>query len=784
MITLIHGRQEQLHHYFSTLAFTAEDSGNSQDNHQSNNPLYPLWLVKPVATASCWQPLRTLLKQIIANIGGDKVNAVLATDRAAASFVFDEQIDQLNQQQITQRHYYSARVGSHLSHNWYLHRPLLEAWATLLHQLLLAANEHQPVTLLAPFSAELTGPVNAILKTYSRLYVNNPLPIVMGFEIDSNPPEYDENGINWNMRSANPRFSTGFLQIADKVKRLTEDAIATPTADQLYLYPEQADTLKQDTLHNAFVLLTSKPNANIANIANTTVVGAMQLAFEGMDFQNTLKLGLQYLATQPSLNTADKASIHTLVALAAHNRQFDNPDTRFHHFLLHHLKTAYQAHTDASMRSALCYRLAVTYGRRMKQPQEALGWANQAISEADSPNLSEVEQVYYHNWGINIKSYLLLMSKQLEQAFDTGHSVFHSVHQHYRQVLAEAELKQNDDSRLWQRELFTTVQVLRRNMFMLSYKTSHLEQFRYWLDQMEQITEQRPELRRMTSTEWAEYYNAVHQPQKMLKSVTSGFHHYLAEPESELFLDYSRLSMTVHYKLGDIRQAKYWLEKYRLAIEETAMPWHFSLDISRFGHIYLRSSEDEDLTRIEQEASREFQSSQNDVGKQIELILLLAQVQAKRQLQTPTESLINKAIELALEDGERNQMMRIARIAALCNENLGHPQQAIEAYQQALSLAEHQEDIPPWPEELFLSLMGLQNLAGVQPQLMAQALQQLPEALKKHDSWWQLQTMLTLLGELATEDKAAFDALVERQPLTLLLDAAAQRQDYNADNVL
>jgi hypothetical protein len=766
MITLIRANRRQLTHHFS-------------QSQSANQPAKPLWLIKPRPNSSCWKPLRDLISQVAGYIGQSQVDVILAQDPAAASFVYQEHISQLDAYQSAQRHYYSTRITSHLSHNWYLHRPLFEAWATLIHHLLRTGE----YTVFAPFSADLVGPVNGILKTFNRLYPGKASHILIGFETDMSAPTYDENGINWNMRSSNPRFAGGFLQVADRVLSLAD---ITPQADKLCwgevavadaLNVEQ--TLIHDNEYTALNLLADSSNT-LSPEQTATVITTMQNAFAGIDFQNTLALGLQLLAQNPQLSQADQATIHGLTALAAHNRQFQAKDLRLHHFLEKHFLAAYEAHSDSFMRSIFAYRLAVTYGRRMKDVDKGLLWAEKAMTIAAAPQLSENQRVYCYNWGVNIKSYLQMLDNQLEQAFDTGFSVFHTLHQHYQQLLeahdGAPDRAVDPISQMWQRELFNTVQVLRRNMFILSFKTAHLSQFKYWLDQMELITSDAAALRRATSGEWAEYYNALLQPQKVLDYLTLGFKYLSVEPESELFLHYNELALKAHYQIGNTQGAKTYLTRYREALDSISMPWHFYLDISQYAHIYLCSGQSEDLHQLEQDAAKALQT-QTNLPDKVELLLILAQIQAKRQLLPSTEELVNKAIELAVADGERNLMMRIARVAGLCNRWLGKPTEAVEAYQQALSLAQHESDKEPWPEELFLTLIGIQEINGGHAILLIKTLQLLPQALKKQDAWWQLNTLLTLLNELNSQDPAAFITLAKQQPLTTLISTAGQRED-------
>ena len=756
MIRVVRGHRKQLDNYFSK---------SLKDGNR-------LLLAKAEGTTSNWEPLCYLLNQISEQVGPQAIDDVLAEDLAAASFAYEDRIALLTDRERSKRHYYGARYSSHLSHNWYIHRPLFQAWAKLLYRAL-TLPEVSGKILIVPNSQDMIGPINAILKTISRLYrhAKSDFTIVIGFEINTPPPTHDQNGINWNLGSANPRFSGGLLQVADFVENAPECTENEPNSLNLY----RNEVSQASSEHTAYQTLNSSKSLNNQQVEQ--IINAMTMAYQGLGFQNTLELGLKLLEFKTALNRMQKANVHGLIGLAAHNRQFSATDQRLHEFLLYHFTQAYKYEVDPGIRSALCYRIAVTRGRRMKQPKDGLKWAEKALVEAKSKKLSETEQVYYHNWGINIKAYLLMMTRQLEVAYETGESVFNTVHQHFNELLETPNSEQNADATLWQREFFATVQVLRRNMFALCYYTAKLPEFRYWLDKMEETTPSSPEVRRATYVEWAEYYSALLQPTKVLTAVETGFGHLEQEPESELFLDYSKHAITANYQVGNLTESHDHLNKYRGALDDIAMPWYFEFDLIKYAPIYFRHGNDLSLKNVVDLSEERINADKDDPVKCVEYLLIQGQVYAKQQEKDSAEKLINDAINIAVEHGERNLMMRVARVAGSCSDILASPGDALQAYRQSLELSQHEADIPPWPEELFLTLIAIQAKEGPSIEHMEMALGVLPAALEQMEPWWELSSMLQLLVRLAKSDQNSYHEMTNRQSLQAVVEAARQRDD-------
>lgn len=759
MLTLIYGTQQQLNHHFSGPAFARDQ----------------LWLVKKQPLSSAWQPITDLLNQLESKLGKTKVVHELTLNQAAASFACPSLIDQLDPVQQVMRQFYSARTDSHLSHASHLQRPLYDAWARIINTLL-----HDPkhpektITVVVPFCHQLIGPVNEVIKTLLGSFPASRVNFIMGYDTNKPAPVFGNNGITHDIQSCFPCFGDDFLPMADSIVNLKNEDAYSGAVKPLSILGKR-DVTNDIILKSHAVLETVCDPLTSGQIIR--VIDAMQIAFEGYDFQNTLHLGLSLLEHKVQLEQPQRAQCHTLVSLAAHNRQIDKDDMRLNSFLEYHLLAAYEAQDKPADRSALCCRLAELYGRRLKKFDKALRWTQKALTYAASTRLQPSQQLYCHCWAMNIKTFVLAHTEKPLQAFELGSNLFDNVHEHYRQLQVRLSESPNANILLWQREFFVTVQVLRRTMFSLCQTAKHFEHYRCWLDKMELITPDSDEFKRSTHLEWAQYFDVTHQPKSMTEAVNAGFDCLKQAPQNALNLSYCRQAIQAYDKSGNITTAMAHLANYQQTINKTGMAWFDNSDIVDFGPLYLRSRQHDILQLLEQQPLNTQQTDQQTQRRNIELQLLQARFSAKQNQPLETETALNKSTKMAVENGCRNQMMRTARIAGWCKQQLNQPTEAALAYKQALSLAQHEEKNGPWPQEVLLSLTGLQQIKGVHSGLMEKTLKVLPEALKSPEPWWQLKLMLGLLSQLATTEPQAFADLVERKPLKVLLDAAGQRVD-------
>ncbi len=288
-----------------------------------------LWLYAPGREQEAWAAVRALVAQLVEQTGSARVGALLARHAPAAGFAFGSTRAALDARGRAQADDWAAGLRSHLSHNFFLQRPLFEAWGALLSELLATTDR----ALFVPSPYRLDMPSLAAFK----MLVFGPsgvAKLLLGWVDDAPDPSQDEHGIVWGYARAElDALALGVQQLPGASSR---EAPARGSAGGLAARhePEQ-----------------------------TTDLAALRQAFGAFAFTAALRLGLALEAGGLVTDAADQAELHAIIALSAHNRQFSAAgNRRLAAFIERHLLAALRHEARPAERSALCYRLGSRVG--------------------------------------------------------------------------------------------------------------------------------------------------------------------------------------------------------------------------------------------------------------------------------------------------------------------------------------------------------------------------------------------------------------------------------------
>ena len=776
MIQIVQGREPRLKDYFSRL-----------------RPETPaLSLTKQDEGMYGFDGLRQLISQLERTSNPLDHRERFHRDRAAASFIDQHLIDQLSPSELQRRHYYSARITSNLSHNWYLQRPLLRSLAKTVSNLL-ADTE---VILLIPVLNHLDFPSVAVIKALYRLFPDQAPRLLLGYESRAEQPELDTNGIDW---------STSQLYLQNFVQSLAESSSCSIVdLDKSEIGPKNDRELDETTTNSTgsrFVCREAGAMKMLEHPANGTelepghgdlvardligaTVDAMRLAFAGYDFQTVMRLGSKLLEQELDvvsyMQPGELADVHGLVALSAHNldlgRSSAGPEIK--QYLAHHYEAALANETRPAVRCALCYRLAVTYGRRMKDLKNGMRYADMAIAEADALDLPGPQKLYYESWGKNIRSYLLMLLGEIEESFEEGEQIFKKLDRAL-QNLSDYSTTQEHERDLWRRELFMTQVVVCENMSTLGYRTKSTVQYLDWLKTQEDLVAgDLSDFDELNAYNWVHFYSEQLQPSLalpwVLKGIESMRKSFLAELEQELVL----IASSVHDRLGNATEASEYVDHFLTGFS------HLRTELSTLARevdyvkIFMRSGH---LDRAEEILQRALQGTEGQTPEgRGELLANLGLLAASRGDAETAEQMVNQAIGFAVESGARNSLMRVAIVAAEACLSLGRMGDARSAYQRAMELAEADPASPPPPEELFEIYVGLCECHPRRGKWGVRALGLLPGVLASDDAWWSLGRLLNAVRWITQNEPELLHSDSLREALGSLLRAAAQRADCHA----
>lgn len=355
-----------------------------------------------------WPGVRYWLGGLATRLGDDEIRRGLAAAPAASGplFGFPDGVPDRNIAPDLR-----VRPDSHLSHNRILHQLLFDAWADLLAPWTLDARP----TFYVSDLGRLDPPSARVLLSFYRRHPDTAPGLVIGVRPSAaygqapdergllwgpTPQTVEQALLRWRQIGATEMPAAGPGARSDDGD---EDPEPTPDTEPFGVCPEDRVATRLET-------------APVGDGTGDRVAEAVEHLFRRFAFSSALHLGLDFLDSDPDLSPRAAATLHGLVALCAHNRQFHSEGNQpLARFLEHHFRQALKTETRPGLRCALLYRLAVTLGRRQGRIDEAREVADRAVEAARGSDLPEVESLYQESWGRNIRAYLHLRAGDPER---------------------------------------------------------------------------------------------------------------------------------------------------------------------------------------------------------------------------------------------------------------------------------------------------------------------------------------------------------------------------------
>ena len=727
MITLLRGDRQALRDESTRIVAAGQG--------QTYLPLFP-------DSPRAWNGLRCLLSQLRERKGGAAVERATTRHQAAVSLVPGELTGQSRGEQHPGRRLLAARPTSHLSHNFLVQSPFFLALATLVHEL----THGQDLTLVVPDLACLDRESLGLVRTLYRRFPTTSLALIAGFDPRRSTPEPDANGLIWEHPADDVwKVALGFMalpqtEVRDLDRRDTITAEARETSGQITDAP---DDRALDS--RAFAYLKALPQTIDSKLANL-IIEAMRAAFAGFAFTTTLRLGLALFEREPALTPEQAADAHGLLALAAHNRQFrSGGNLRLAEFLRRHLERAIEVETRPGHRSAIAYRLAVTHGRRMKNNEAGLEWADQAIRESRSTRIDRVDAANLESWGRNIRAFMLTGTDRLEDAATECETAFHQL----SAILDSApDALSSRDACL--REVLFSRSLLADNLAAIAQMAGDPDQLETWKAIADQLTEAVPELERYEARHWITLYRRKLRLDAAADKARSGLDAARAGQDALREYRYTVELADLKYRLGDASAALEGFEhadelRQRLEEPEFLKPVRASAAAAA-----ARAGEVEKAQDLVVRALDGLDPAADDARAQ--LLAFQGRLAARNNDANGAESRINEAIALAVESGERDTLLAVAVAAGRASQHLGRTGDASTAYRQALEIAG--TEVPGGarvnaPAALELAAhLGLWETEVDDPcrENAVRCLGLLPEALADAETWWRLSRIVRMVS--------------------------------------
>lgn len=718
-----------------------------------------LWFETSDGIRRYWSGFRLLLPQLRQRTSDGIVQDALWRHRVVASLVLGQLRETLSPHEKNELEQLKAKTTSHLSHNWYLDRPVLFGLTELLAEIF----SSRRFRLFVP-NFHTSEPVFfSLYITLHRQFPEATPDLVVGIPTDTATGQADEHGVVWEFTSERARNILMTLQTFPAQETVDLASIPARYGSRILDLPDPAlDPLDDDLDGRAFKILRTDQPLTVDQIA--LVIAGAQRSFEAFSRDTALRLALDLLDRQPPLSRQQAALLHGMAGLAAHNWQFasEQGDARLTDFLEDHFRQALALEDDPVARLCLLYRLAVTLGRRRKDLQSSLEIANQAVAEAQRADIPEETRVYQEVWARNIRAYVHMRRGDMAQAFVDSETSLRLV-ERLTTPLENAS-----------RDFRFTRTVLADNNQVLCRIAGEHEKLELRTRKNFELLEQDPESfgGRFSAPSWIYHYRGKYRLDLAIRAARYGLEdagrHY--PPLRWYFL--SHLG-DLHYRQGDADRALRYFEEastLRPRVRGVRDMVHLSEVL-----VAIRTGQ---LDRAAADLDRALLHPKVDSPLlRAEILAVSAVVAARLRDIIAAESRMNQAIDLAAEQGVRDSLVRIARLTGTVAQLLGREEEARQAYRQGLEIAEVESELEPPPGDVAALCLGLVDCGAVDSDdLLLRSLELMPRALHEDpEAWWDLPRLLprldTILGTINLEANGYRGALAQ------LAMAAAQRVD-------
>ena len=720
----------------------------------------PIWIEPSQSMGRYWDCFRQLVPKVRSFVGDQPVDDVLFRHRVIASLVLGRLRDDLSPQQSEELEQISARLNSHLSHNWFLDKPVLHGLAAIVAELSASSG----FKVFIPNLTAADSVTLALLVAVHRRFPDHAPDMVVGYAPGLENRVVDQYGLAWGLTKEDVRELVSALHAIPGSRFLD---VSEPASAQDNGRPKpRLDRWDDDPDGEANQVLESSSELLQPEQIRIVLQGASR-AFQAFSRDVSLRLALGLMERKPDLDREQSATLHTLLGLSAHNWQFDSQreNTRLTSFLEGHFRKALDLEDRLSMQLALYYRLAVTLGRRKQDFDAALEFADRGLARAESVGLSRWQKLYQSIWLRNIRAYLYMRRKEMDKAFEDSNACIEMV-----QELIESSEEVSRDVK------FTRTTVFDNNQ-ALCWITKREDRLYERARKNMELLEQDPESfgGRFSAGPWLFLYRDKHRLDLAIKAAHFGLQD--SQPDFIHFAWFYLMQLgDLYYRQGDTAKSLSYFEKTKPLRKHLRKVRNLAflppaLAALRGGKLHLAEEQ------LQQALSHP--STESEATK-AELLAAMALVSAHKGDARQSEARINQAIDLATRNGVRDNLLEVARTAGNTAQVLGRTDEAREAFQQMLEIAAVQGDFDPPPGCLVAALLGLAKCGVEDPHLMQRAVRLMPAALKDDgEAWWDLPRILPRIAA-SLEETIDPESEPDRQALIAIITAASQRPDCAA----
>lgn len=707
MIRIYQGLQSQIGNQFQSLKEEADNA-----IFLDNNSPFP----------TGWWGIKRLIQSLKERFSAEEINNVLEANKAISCFLFPEWVETLTGTEAKEYTFYKARLESRLNVPY----GLLEAVAKLLDQLI----NPYAFSLMIPNPVNIDSESLRVIENYYRLFPGTRQKIVVGFPTDILDQE-DPAGITWDRSQGTVQYFAGNLFRYPATEIINLDP-AVQGITGIMDNPFWSTDYPADQEELIFNSLTDS-EGNTEKVRRAIQV--MESSYERYSFRAVIKIGLKILETQFALDDAVKAAVHGLVGSAANFYQFthhSNPP--FDDFLEYHFVEALRYEPRPEIRSALLYRITFTLAERKANLDAAFEWAGKAVVEATQNTLPALQHDYHLAWALNVRAHVYAHRGMLEACAKDAEKAYALL----EDGLARMEQEGDASFNYWANDYRLSIFNLAIHQVYTGDEINEPDYSRDWFTRMNRIMDMMPRIMHFDTFHWIDYHRNKLALRDALSATETGIEDAIFFKHGQLYV-YLFCAADLNYRIGNAAKALQLFEQaeqvrplYNDLFHMFSFPWFM-------GNCYAKMG----LTDKAEAIFKNELADADEVDYQIRLMISLALLSASNGDKEELERRMNTAIDLAVEYGEQNLLLKVISTAGYALHTIGDDTGSAEAYEQAMDLVASfdQEDQALNSAYLFEMYVGYLKSQGYNEALLIKTIQLLPQALDDMESWWHLSAL-------------------------------------------
>lgn len=752
MITILQGKREELNLYVS--------------KKYTNTYCHVLYGNRDFAAP--FLIFRSLIPFLRNHIADQTIDNLLFSHKTYISIIYEYLSPYLNHDEMKRKHLGAARLDSNSTHSTVAKADITRSCA----EILLDLHTHFQFSLIIPSVTYLDVNSLDLLKYIYQVHSKDAPDLILGYDADWEEDNYDQaTGISVYHRLDTVTFLQSFvysfktISTVKKKIRLKEshlDRISTDRFDmdrRIDKYDDDLEWIAHQLLQN-----NSLPDIQQSEV----IVKAVEKCFRLFDFTNAMLLSQQAQKKEGLfLSRESKATLLHIEGLCAHNRHFF---TQGNLPLANHLQYVFERalkdETNESHRICLLYRLIVTLSRRKNDLNGAAIYVDQAYRELE--NFSGSNKEILMAWINNVHSYMLMKEGDLNAAIRK--------HEEAYQLL---DKKIADGLNISADEVDYTKAVLAENLSTLNSLRGDFKQMSEWYTIETSYTDKWPSLSAVSSAEWQSFYYQQLKITEALANAKQGL-----EKSRESFnyiLEYFfTLSLAeIHNRLGEEEQAITYYKKCLVFHKQIGRSYtqitFFALQMALIKLAVLSQRYEDAFLLIEKMETQLIDKSP------VECVDILEQAAVCNtclgQIEQAEEK-VNKAIEIAVNNGDCSLLLKVNLVAGRICQLLNRNEDARNAYLQAQDISGTVVDgiaFKATASDAVMLYLGLLETGEMNTSLLKELVKELSIGLAKSiDCWWNVKRVLQLIASLSPSEKLL---ITESSAYRKILDVAAQRKD-------